>query len=55
MFAEDRQRCECDVLERALAKLPGAERMVVGHTIQVWPGLWSESSRHCQGYMLHSA
>lgn len=32
--AEDRQRCECDVLEQALAKLPGAERMVVGHTIQ---------------------
>lgn len=37
MCAEDRQRCDCGVLEQALAMLPGAERMVVGHTIQVTP------------------
>lgn len=33
--AEDARRCECDTLRQALAKIPGATRMVVGHTIQV--------------------
>jgi hypothetical protein len=27
-------RCDCDALRRALDGIPGAERMVVGHTIQ---------------------
>eukprot|EP01018_Ginkgo_biloba_P036815 Gb_09744 [translate_table: standard] len=27
-------KCECAVLEQALASIPGAKRMVVGHTIQ---------------------
>ena len=31
---EDRTRCECDRLGKALARMPGARRMVVGHTIQ---------------------
>lgn len=33
--AEDSQRCDCAALEQVLGRLPGAERMVVGHTIQV--------------------
>lgn len=33
--AEDRERCECEMLQKALAMIPGAKRMVVGHTIQV--------------------
>lgn len=32
--AEDARRCDCDTLRRALAMVPGAARMVVGHTIQ---------------------
>ena len=32
--AEDERRCDCGALEAALAALPGARRMVVGHTIQ---------------------
>lgn len=31
---EDEQYCRCDKLKEALAAIPGAERMVVGHTIQ---------------------
>lgn len=38
MWTEDRQRCDCASLEETLAQLQGAERMVVGHTIQVTPG-----------------
>ncbi|EIE25532.1 Metallo-dependent phosphatase [Coccomyxa subellipsoidea C-169] len=30
----DSQRCDCAALEQVLGRLPGAERMVVGHTIQ---------------------
>lgn len=33
-YAEDTRRCNCAALEEALGKLPGARRMVVGHTIQ---------------------
>lgn len=32
--AEDGSQCDCDALQQALARLPGAVRMVVGHTIQ---------------------
>ena len=32
--AEDASRCNCEALTQALAGLPGAARMVVGHTIQ---------------------
>ena len=32
--AEDEARCDCGALEQALGMLPGAARMVVGHTIQ---------------------
>jgi len=32
--AEDERRCDCGALEEALRMLPGAARMVVGHTIQ---------------------
>jgi len=31
---EDASRCDCDALQKALAGVPGAERVVVGHTIQ---------------------
>lgn len=31
---EDEQYCRCDKLKEALAAIPGAKRMVVGHTIQ---------------------
>jgi hypothetical protein len=31
---EDASRCDCDALRKALAGVPGAERVVVGHTIQ---------------------
>ncbi|GAB4813892.1 hypothetical protein N2152v2_000938 [Parachlorella kessleri] len=31
---EDEERCECGLLAETLRKLPGASRMVVGHTIQ---------------------
>lgn len=31
---EDSSRCDCDALELALRGVPGAKRMVVGHTIQ---------------------
>ena len=31
----DEGRCSCEDLQKALAAMPGAERMVVGHTIQV--------------------
>lgn len=31
---EDETKCDCDSLQRALAAVPGARRMVVGHTIQ---------------------
>ena len=33
--AEDARRCDCATLRHALAMVPGAARMVVGHTIQV--------------------
>lgn len=32
--AEDAARCDCDLLAEALRRVPGAQRMVVGHTIQ---------------------
>ena len=32
--AEDERRCDCGALQQALSMLPGAARMVVGHTIQ---------------------
>ena len=32
--AEDERRCDCGALAEALRMLPGAQRMVVGHTIQ---------------------
>lgn len=32
--AHDGARCDCDQLKAVLARLPGAQRMVVGHTIQ---------------------
>ena len=32
--AEDPRKAECSLLREALAKLPGAKRMVMGHTIQ---------------------
>jgi hypothetical protein len=32
--AEDEARCDCGALAQALGMLPGAARMVVGHTIQ---------------------
>ena len=32
--AEDPGRVDCAALQAALAKIPGARRMVVGHTIQ---------------------
>lgn len=32
--AEREERCDCETLEAALAGIPGARRMVVGHTIQ---------------------
>ena len=32
--AEDEMRCDCNALQEALGMLPGAKRMVVGHTIQ---------------------
>ena len=32
--AEDARRCNCAALEETLSLLPGAQRMVVGHTIQ---------------------
>lgn len=32
--AEDPRRAECQLLREALARLPGAKRMVMGHTIQ---------------------
>ena len=32
--AEDEARCDCSALQQALGMLPGAARMVVGHTIQ---------------------
>ena len=35
--AEDAQRCDCNTLRQALSMVPGAARMVVGHTIQVRP------------------
>jgi hypothetical protein len=31
---EDETKCDCDSLQRALESVPGARRMVVGHTIQ---------------------
>ena len=31
---EDQDDCECETLKEVLARLPGAERMIVGHTIQ---------------------
>eukprot|EP00889_Picochlorum_renovo_P001486 jgi/Picre1/28516/NNA_003920.t1 len=31
---ENEEYCDCDALKDALSKIPGAERMVVGHTIQ---------------------
>lgn len=31
---EAHDRCDCDTLTKALGMIPGAERMVVGHTIQ---------------------
>lgn len=31
---EDARRCNCGALEEALRMMPGAQRMVVGHTIQ---------------------
>ncbi|GMH46063.1 hypothetical protein BSKO_14027 [Bryopsis sp. KO-2023] len=31
---EDEQYCRCDKLQEALSMIPGAKRMVVGHTIQ---------------------
>lgn len=34
MNAEDKQQCNCEALEEALKAIPGAKRMVVGHTIQ---------------------
>jgi hypothetical protein len=34
LSAEDELRCDCAALEQALGMLPGARRMVVGHTIQ---------------------
>ena len=33
-LTEDEGRCDCGALRQALAMLPGASRMVVGHTIQ---------------------
>ncbi|WIA20087.1 hypothetical protein OEZ85_005946 [Tetradesmus obliquus] len=32
--ARDEDRCDCDKLQQVLESLPGAQRMVVGHTIQ---------------------
>lgn len=32
--AEDSSKCDCEALQEALSIVPGAERMVVGHTIQ---------------------
>ncbi|KAF6258233.1 Metallo-dependent phosphatase-like protein [Scenedesmus sp. NREL 46B-D3] len=32
--ARDEARCDCDKLQQVLDSLPGAQRMVVGHTIQ---------------------
>lgn len=31
---ENEEYCDCDALQDALSKIPGAKRMVVGHTIQ---------------------
>ncbi len=30
----EERRCDCDTLQQVLASIPGAERMVMGHTIQ---------------------
>ncbi|KAG1672129.1 hypothetical protein FOA52_001717 [Chlamydomonas sp. UWO 241] len=32
--AEDEGRCDCDKLKQVLKSVPGAQRMIVGHTIQ---------------------
>ncbi|GLC43649.1 hypothetical protein PLESTB_000404400 [Pleodorina starrii] len=32
--ASDERRCDCDTLQSVLQSIPGAQRMVVGHTIQ---------------------
>ena len=31
---EDESKCDCDTLQDALRNIPGAKRMIVGHTIQ---------------------
>ena len=34
LCAEKKEKCNCAALQQALGAIPGAERMVVGHTIQ---------------------
>ncbi|XP_031262677.1 shewanella-like protein phosphatase 2 [Pistacia vera] len=33
-FSDDYKKCDCSLLEHALATIPGAKRMIMGHTIQ---------------------
>jgi hypothetical protein len=47
--AESEGRCDCEALEQALAMIPGARRMVVGHTIQVRRSIGRSSGRTTEG------
>ena len=38
-YSVEEEKCECDTLREALAKVPGASRMVVGHTVQQPEGI----------------
>ena len=38
-YSLEEAKCECDTLREALAKVPGASRMVVGHTVQQPEGI----------------